>query len=152
MLKLKCKKPELKRISRYMYLRIVRANDSPPRVSAGVAVGVFLGIFPTFGLGLVLAYVLAVVFRINKAAAVVGSLIMNPLTTPFFWTISAIVGGTMIGAERELILSELKSGMIFKAIGPAFYAYMLGNVLISLVFAVVSYFITLEIIRRHKKV
>ena len=70
MLKLKCKKPEMKRILRFVYLRIVRANDSPPRVAAGVAIGVFLGIFPTFGLGLVLAYILAVIFRINKAAAV----------------------------------------------------------------------------------
>jgi len=135
-----------------MYLRIVRANDSPPRVAAGVAVGVFLGIFPTFGLGLVLAYVLAVVFRINKAAAVAGSLIMNPLTTPFFWTLSSILGGSLIGTERALILGELKTGNIFKAIGPAFFAYMLGNIIISAVFAVVSYFITLEIIRRHKKV
>ncbi|OGF48233.1 MAG: hypothetical protein A2231_04310 [Candidatus Firestonebacteria bacterium RIFOXYA2_FULL_40_8] len=152
MLKLRCKKPEMKRIIRFIYLRIVRANDSPPRVAAGVAIGVFLGIFPTFGLGLVLAYILAVIFRINKAAAVAGSLIMNPLTTPFFWTLSAILGGTLIGAERDFILEELKSGRIFKAIGPAFYAYMLGNIIISAVFAVVSYFVTLEIIKRHKKV
>ncbi len=151
-MKSKCKKPEFKRILRFMYLRIVRANDSPPKVAAGVAVGVFLGIFPTFGLGLVLAYVFAMIFRINKAAALAGSLIMNPLTTPFFWAISAILGGALIGTERDIILKELTTGNIFKALGPAFYAYMLGNILISIVFAVASYFITLEIIRKHKKV
>ncbi|MFH1073554.1 MAG: DUF2062 domain-containing protein [Candidatus Firestonebacteria bacterium] len=152
MLKLRCKKPEFKRILRFMYLRIVRANDSPPRVAAGVAIGVFLGIFPTFGLGLVLAYIFAVILRINKAAAVAGSLIMNPLTTPFFWTLSAITGGALIGAERDLILGELRTGMIFKALGPAFIAYMFGNVLISAVFAGGAYFVTLGIIKRHKKV
>lgn len=152
MLKFKCNKPEFKRILRYIYLKIVRANDSPPKVAAGVAVGVFLGIFPTFGLGIVLAVLFAFIFRINKAAAFAGSLIMNPLTTPFFWALSAVLGGTLIGTERDLILEELRTGRIFKAIGPAFYAYMLGNIIISAVFAVVSYFVTLEIIRRHKKV
>ncbi|MCX5776624.1 MAG: DUF2062 domain-containing protein [Candidatus Firestonebacteria bacterium] len=145
------KKSAYKRIIKYMYLKIVRANDTPSKVGAGVAVGVFLGIFPTFGLGLLLAYGIAVLFKINKAAAVAGSLIMNPLTTPFFWMLSAIIGSGLIGAEREFILAELKTGRIFKALGPAFYAYMLGNILISLVFSVVSYFITLEIIRRHNK-
>ena len=135
-----------------MYLRIVRANDSPPKVAAGVAVGVFLGIFPTFGLGILLAVFFAFIFRINKVAAFAGSLIMNPLTTPFFWALSAVLGGALMGTERDLIIKELRTGMIFKAIGPAFYAYMVGNIIVSTVFAVVSYFVTLEIIRRHKKV
>ena len=152
MIKLRCKKTGFKRLLRFMYLRIVRANDSPPRVAAGVAVGVFLGIFPTFGLGLVLAYFFAIIFRINKAAAVAGSLIMNPVTTPFFWSLSAIVGGALIGTERDIILAELRTGSIFKAIGPAFYAYLLGNVLLAVVFAAIAYFVTLEIIRKHKKV
>jgi len=152
MVKLKIKWPNLKRIFRFIYLKIVRANDSPPKVAAGVAVGVFLGIFPTFGLGLVFAYILAVIFRINKAAALAGSLIMNPLTTPFFWALSAVTGGALIGTQRDLILEELYSGRIFKALGPAFLAYMLGNILISVVFAVLAYFVTLEIIHRHKKV
>ena len=129
-----------------MYLKIVRANDTPPKVAAGVAVGVFLGVFPTFGLGLVLAYILAIIFRINKAATLAGSLIMNPLTTPFFWALSAVLGGALIGSDRDILLKELYSGQIFKVLGPAFYAYMLGNILISVVFAVISYFVTLEII------
>ncbi|OGF50890.1 MAG: hypothetical protein A2044_01635 [Candidatus Firestonebacteria bacterium GWA2_43_8] len=152
MLKFKCRKPELKRILRYMYLQIVRANDSPPRVAAGAALGVFLGIFPTFGLGIVLAVFFAWLLRINKAAAFAGSLIMNPLTTPFFWALSAVVGGELIGADKELILEELRSGRIFKALGPAFYGYMLGNLLVSFILAGVAYIATLEILRRYKKV
>ena len=134
-----------------MYLKIVRMNDSPPRVALGVAIGVFLGIFPTFGLGIVLAFAVAWVLGANRVASLVGSLIMNPLTTPFFWTISALFGAWITGLHKDIIMNDLKTGMIFKALGPSVYAYMIGNLIISIVFAVASYYFTLLILKTHKK-
>ena len=42
--------------------------------------------------------VLAWIFRFNKAGALAGSAVMNPLTSPFFWALSAMVGS--IGDNR----------------------------------------------------
>lgn len=148
---IRCRRFNIKRVFRYAYLKIVRANDSPPKIAFGVAIGVFLGIFPTFGVGLVLAYILAVIFRVNKAAAVVGGLIMNPVTTPFFWGVSALIGAYLIGGDTQVILNELKSGKIFKVMGESFIAYLIGSLVISLFFAAIGYFVTLEILKRHKK-
>ncbi|HEX7125562.1 MAG TPA: DUF2062 domain-containing protein, partial [Thermodesulfobacteriota bacterium] len=57
------------RVLRYYYLRLVRIDDSPEKIGGGVALGVFLGIFPTFGLGLLLAVALAHRVHVNRAAA-----------------------------------------------------------------------------------
>jgi hypothetical protein len=41
-----------KRIFRYVYLRLVRVADDPVHVALGFALGVFIGVFPTFGIGI----------------------------------------------------------------------------------------------------
>ena len=126
-------------------------NDSPPKVAFGVAIGVFLGIFPTFGIGLILAYVFAWIFGANKAAAILGGLIMNPITTPVFWGLSALLGTVVMGGEKEVILNELKTGRIFHAMDHIFFTYIVGNLIIAVIFAVISYFITLKILKIHHK-
>ena len=76
----------LKRKARLTYLKILRIDDPPERIARGAAIGVAMGVLPTFGLGTLFALAFAFVFRANKAASVLGSFIMNPVTTPFFWT------------------------------------------------------------------
>ncbi|MFH1825233.1 MAG: DUF2062 domain-containing protein [Candidatus Firestonebacteria bacterium] len=147
---IKWKKLNIKRIFRYIYLKLVRTNDTPPKVALGVAIGVFLGVFPTFGVGLILAYFFAWLLKVNKAAAVLGGLIMNPMTTPFFWGISALIGVTITGGSKEVILSEISSGSIFKAAGHSFLVYIIGNLIVSIIFSIISYYITLEILKRRR--
>lgn len=40
---------------RYVYLRLVRQNETPKKVVKGLGLGVFLGFFPTFGVRTALA-------------------------------------------------------------------------------------------------
>lgn len=148
---IKHKKLNMKRILKYIYLRIVRTDDTPSKVAFGVAIGVFWGIFPTFGIGLILAYFFAWLLKVNKASAILGGLIMNPITTPFFWGLSALIGVTIIGGKSEVILNELKTGGIFKAVGHSFITYVIGNLIVSIIFGIISYYITLEILKRRKR-
>ena len=91
------KKTSIPRWLRYVYLKVVRIDDSPEKVARGFAFGVIIGIFPTFGLGLIIAAFAAGPLRINKAAAIIGTLIMNPWTSPFFWALSFLSGSLMMG-------------------------------------------------------
>ncbi len=72
----------LKRWARLSYLRLLRMDDPPERIARGAAIGVLCGVLPTFGAGGVIALAVAFVFRANKVAAVLGSLIMNPIQNP----------------------------------------------------------------------
>lgn len=149
------------------YVKLVRINDTPVKVALGMGVGVFLGIFPTFGLGMVLAFLLAWIFRFNKASAVIGSTIMNPLTTPFFWSLSCILGAVIVGGDWREILNQVKLAadtiswsnilhqetwaLLGKLLGKGLYVYLAGNILLSLGLAIVFYFLTFYGLGLYKK-
>jgi len=152
---------------RYLYVRLVRINDSPQKIAWGLAVGAFLGVFPTFGLGILIALALAIAFKFNKAAAILGSLIMNPLTTPFFWTASSVLGALLVNRDwhhtlktfqafsAHLNLRDLATregwSFILKGLGTGIYVYFLGNILISLVLAIIFYFAGLHLTKAYRE-
>jgi uncharacterized protein len=152
----------VRRALRYYYLRLVRIDDSPEKIARGVALGVFLGVFPTFGLGLILAVVLASRMHANKAAALLGSVIMNPFTAPLFWALSAAVGAAAFGVDREAILEvardfESNWAHLFGWLG---LAYVVGNVIVSVACTAVAFFLTRRVAevvhdrrreRRHRR-
>lgn len=61
-------------------------------VAWGVAIGVFVGLMPFFGLQIVLSLTLCFLFRVNVTAAVVATFISNPLTTPGIIYLQVLVG------------------------------------------------------------
>jgi uncharacterized protein (DUF2062 family) len=129
----------LGRLARLLYVRVVRINASPHRVAAGVAVGVWLGVFPTFGLAGPVAYALAWIFRFNKAGALAGSAIMNPLTSPFFWALSAMVGAAFTGTDWHVIYGRIRGESFAWALSRTSYLYVVGNLVVATATAALSY-------------
>ena len=157
----------LLRWARYAYIRLVRINDSPQKVAAGLAVGVFLGILPTFGLGILIALALAIRFKFNKAASILGSLIMNPLTTPFFWTASSVLGAFLVNRDWHRTLEMVQAfyshlsvadlatregwAWVLKGLGAGVYVYLLGNILIALSLSVLFYLLGLHFLQAYRR-
>lgn len=145
------------RWAKYMKIRLLRINDTPEKIAKGAALGVFLGIYPTFGLGIILAWIGSYVMGWNKAASVVGSLIMNPLTTPFFWTLSAVVGGFIFNQDSRLLYNEIKAGDFFAnggmlgSLKTSALIYIAGNTIVAALFSILTYFIVKDRIIKHRK-
>ena len=142
------------RIKRWVnlhYYKIMRIDDPPYKIARGVAIGVFMGIFPTFGLGIVFAIAAAYILKANRAAAVLGSFIMNPLTTPFFWAISSAVGAVILWEDKEVVMASIKNHNLLNGMGWAFLVYLVGSFVVSIVFAALSYFITKKWVVEHRK-
>ena len=79
-------------------------------VPAGVAVGLFVGIFLMIpGLQIVGAALVAVPFRANIPIAAAMTFVSNPATTPFF-IISAINIGNRLGFRADLAAFQQLSG------------------------------------------
>ena len=140
-----------RRIFRYIYLRLVRVGGDPVHIGLGFAVGVFLGIFPTFGAGTPLALLIASVLRWNRIAAVVGSLVMNPFTTPFFWSLSGSLGAALFRADAKKVLQSAGNGERLKSLSEAALIYLAGNTLIALAGAVVSYFVSRKLVTAYRE-
>ncbi len=134
------------------YFKLLRINDSPHKIAMGFAIGSFIGIFPTFWLGGILAVLLSWVFRLNYVATILGAfIIMNPLTTPLFWMLSAFVGGIVFSKEYSFILNAIKDKSIFHNFGDLAIIYIVGNTIVSLVVSMTGYWAIKKIIIDHRK-
>lgn len=140
----------LKRRLRLSYLKILRIDDPPERIARGAAIGVFMGVVPTFGVGGLLALAFAFLLKANKAAAVVASMIMNPLTSPFFWTLSALVGSFALREDYSSIVSKINGGEFIHGLGRATVVYLAGNIIIAGVFTFGTYFLVKNVVIRHR--
>jgi len=138
------------RIFRLLYVLLVRMDASPHQIAFGFAVGVVLGVFPSFGLGGLIAIALAFIFRLNKASTLLGVMIMNPITTVPIWTASAYLGSVVWSANFQLILEETKSGRIFKALSYSTMVYITGNLILSAAMALAAYGLVYFFVGRYQ--
>ncbi len=138
------------RRARLIYLRILRIDDPPERIARGAAIGVAMGVLPTFGLGTILSLAAAFVLRANKASAVLGSFIVNPLTAPFFWTLSAVVGSFIMREDYASIYETARSEGFLSGAGWAYLVFLVGNAVVTAVFTAASYYLVKNAVVRHR--
>jgi uncharacterized protein len=87
------------RSARYMLLRLRRLQASPHSIALGSAVGVFAIFTPFLGFQMMLAALLALLFRGNVFASAVGTFAGNPLTYPAIWVSTFTVGNFLLAGS-----------------------------------------------------
>lgn len=81
--------------------RLHETEREPHAIARGFAVGLFLGMLPVLGLQTVLALVLAFLIRGSKVAALLGTLLTNPVTFgPILWA-DYITGNYFLGGAPD---------------------------------------------------
>lgn len=81
-------------------LRFVRLRGAPDEVAKGVALGIFIGMTPTFGFQMLIAVFCAWVLKENRLAAALGVWVTNPVTAPFIYALEYESGRLILGMER----------------------------------------------------
>ncbi|MDH3382955.1 MAG: DUF2062 domain-containing protein [Deltaproteobacteria bacterium] len=140
-----------RRIFRYIYLRLIRVGGDPVHIALGFSLGVFLGVFPTFGIGIPLALPLASALRWNRVSAMLGSLVMNPITTPLFWTLSGTLGAAIFRVNANKVMTSVHNGERLRSLTMGAGIYLVGNTIIALVSAVIAYFLALRVVTVYRK-
>lgn len=90
----------------YLYHRLNRLPDQPHRIARGIFAGVFISFTPLFGLHLLGAVALAKLMRGNVIAALLGTLVGNPLTFPVIALTAIKSGHWMLGTHFVPIHAE----------------------------------------------
>jgi hypothetical protein len=143
----KGKAGRLTRFSRWFRLqliRMVRENSSPARTGLGFALGAFIGIFPSFLVGTPIAFVVAGRLGWNRAAAIAGTFLTNPLTAPLLYSLSAWLGLEMLG--REVDTSQVHG--VIDHLREFGLAFLLGNTIVALTLAAL-FGVSLFLVLRH---
>jgi uncharacterized protein (DUF2062 family) len=108
-------------------------NADPARLACAVAIGLFVGVLPLYGLHLALCLGLAVALRLNKTGTVLASQISLPMFAPVL-----VAAGIYVG---EIVR--------FGAVPDRFLSCLLGDALIGLVLGAVGGAITYGWARRR---
>jgi len=137
-----------------LYSKLVKINDTPQRVALGMGVGVFCGIIP--GMGPIASLSLAFLLRINRAAALVGSLATNTWLSFVTFLLSIKIGAGIMGlswqnvrADWQQYIRNLRPAALFDA--PALKVILpvlVGYFVISLCLGILAYITTLAILKR----
>jgi len=141
-------RPISEKIARFfkaLYLKLFRINDTPQRIAAGLALGVFCGVLP--GTGPVAALALALLLRVNRASALLGSVLTNTWISIPVFLMSLKAGAGLTGVRYqdlqtswELLIKDFHWAKIFDAgIYNILLPILLGYAVISLAIGIVTY-------------
>lgn len=136
---------------RYNYLRFRRLKGDPRKLAWGMALGVFIGVTPTIPLHMTLAFALASLFRLSRAAAVMGCWVSNPLTIPLFYYLSFKVGQLLLFHGQPFVFPDTYSLHKLLYLGwQVNLALQVGGLVIALPPAIIAYLLTYRGIQRYR--
>ncbi|MFH1189065.1 MAG: DUF2062 domain-containing protein [Candidatus Omnitrophota bacterium] len=153
-------KSELNGLSGFLkgiYLKLFRIDDTPQRIALGLGIGVFTGVVP--GAGPIAALALAFLLRVNRASALLGSIVTNTwLSIPVFllsiWAGAAITGVSYADLNRDwLVLVRDFQWAVLLDLGiyKVLFPILAGYALISLLIGIVTYVVALLIVGYVKR-
>lgn len=138
-------------IFRLKLKELLAIRESPHEVAKAFALGVFVGIMPAMGTAV--ALVIAFLLRLNKTATVLGSLIVNPWTAPFFYVGCFKVGTWFFKLPdpiqwKRIITFDLGwHAELFRVAPPL----LIGSFVVGLISASVSYGIIWWVLSRYQR-
>lgn len=71
---------------------VIKLRSSPRSIAGGLALGTFIAFTPTVGVQLILAFVIATFFNMNRPAAMIPVWITNPVTVAPIYTFNYWLG------------------------------------------------------------
>ena len=133
--------------------QMVRDPMSPERVAAGWALGMFIGCSIPFGLQLIVSVPLAIMMRVSKVGATVGTLITNPVTIFFIYPAQTWAMYNILFGSREMgeLPTEWTRESVMALSGPVIISFFLGGLALALILSPITYFIVKRIVIKYRK-
>jgi len=136
----------MKRVGKYFYYRFIRVRSSPQEMARGLFIGLFVAFTPTFGVQSIVSIFFAALFRGSKILAGLAPFVTNPLTMPFFYGGTYLLGAAIL--QRPIdpdFLSKPSLEGLWEAGGEIFMALWVGGVLVGFVVGLIGYFVALTL-------
>ena len=133
---------------RFLTEDFLHNHDSPRKKALSIALGVFIGLSPLWGLHTVLVIFLAMILNLNKVIAFAFSNISIPPMIPFILYASTLMGNFVLGQQMQYSLSDFTQNFDFyKNLG----TYIVGSfslaIIAAICFGILGY-ITFKIFNR----
>jgi len=127
---------------------VIDLRTSPNEIALGFAVGTAIAILPTFGLGILIGIALIFIFpKINKISMLISFAFWNPLLLIATSALSFTIGNFLF---PNLPLVKFR----FEILNQIFVytrKFLIGNLIVTAVFTIVSYFIVYYLVKSYYK-
>ncbi len=124
---------------RFLKEDLLQSNDSPRKKAFSIALGVFIGLSPLWGLQTVLVFSLAILLKLNKAIAFAFSNVSLPPFIPFILYASSKIGQFILGENISYTLDDMTTNFeVLKHLK----TYIVGSLTLAAVSAIVIGFST----------
>ncbi len=125
----------------------------PEDVAAGWALGMFVGCSIPFGLQLVVSVPLAIMMRVSKIGATVGTLVTNPLTIFFIYPAQTWAMYNILFGRREMgdLPAEWTRESVMAMSGPVIISFFLGGIVLALILSPITYFVVKRIVIGYRR-
>jgi len=139
--------------------KLLELHDTPHAIAGGVAIGMFIGFTPLFGLKTLLCLGLAYLLRCNPIAAVIA-VSLHDVVTPFWPVLLKIeydIGAFVLRffhasppalADHHFQLSELMKWTTFLDVG---FPLLVGSIFLSTPAAIIAYMGMLAFLQFREK-
>ena len=127
-------------------------EGSPGQRARGLAVGVFFGCYPFFGLQIVISVAIAGLVRGNHLLAAAGTLVSNPVTyVPLYW-FNYIVGDRLLPEPLSRTdLNSINRSSVWDQGWDFTTRLLLGSTLVGAVLALIIGLVSYRLFRQKKR-
>ncbi len=132
-------------------MKLARLPASPHAIASGFACGSMVSFTPLLGLHFILAIVFAYLMRGNIVAALLGTIVGNPVTFPFIWGLIYKVGAFVISTKHIEFNNEIHFNMIITQTYEIFLPMLLGGAILAIPVWIITYILTHSFISSYKK-
>ena len=133
--------------------KMVRDPLPPESVAAGWALGVFIGFAIPFGLQLIVSVPLAIMMRVSKVGATLGTFVTNPATIFFLYPAQTWVVYNLVFGSREMgeLPTEWTRQAVMALSGPVIISFFLGGLALAMLLSPVAYHVVKQIVIRQRR-
>lgn len=136
-------------VKRFIVEDIMGSNDSPRKKASSIALGVFIGLTPFWGLHTLIVLFMAIALNLNKTIAFIFSNISLPPFIPFILFAGFQMGNHILGQDQSYKISEvIENFEVLKHLK----TYIIGSLSLAVIAAttlwLLSYFLFLSFKRK----
>ncbi|MBR2839005.1 MAG: DUF2062 domain-containing protein [Kiritimatiellae bacterium] len=135
--------------------RVLKDPLPPEDVAAGWALGMFIGCSVPFGLQLIVAVPLALMMRVSKIGATLGTFITNPVSIFFIYPAQTyVVNRLLFGGSlsfSHLLNVEWTWSAVRRLGAEAMVSFFLGGFVLAVVLTPITYFVVRSLVVRHRR-
>jgi len=127
---------------------VIELKTSPHSIATGFALGTFIAIFPTFGLGVFIGLALILIFKkVSKVSMLIAFVVWNPLILALIYPLNYKVGNYFLAdfPVKTYKIELLNQLFVYSR------RFIVGSIINALSISVISYVLVLYSAYKYQK-